>query len=305
MSSNINDYIKPTDYGANRKDINRILSLIHDLVAQEPEAEGLQQRIMLTPHVKIRTSSVNFGTPSLLDSDPRVREAFLWKRKKPESVFTYNYIHTTTGSGLSFPVSDTWYGARCNNDGTTWIKINNHSDFNITDEVSLCLMAILPASAGGYTIFEKTNQYRLRVIDTNILEWSIYSSGAYKTAITYTFTPGVKLNIVATYKSSGSGQKLYINGALNSSDAETGVIGTSSNDIGIMSSSTGTNIVKSGFSIAYLGLLHKEVSSTWVTNYYSNKLYDTSDGNLEITTINFLGDESVTPDAEAGMFKSA
>lgn len=303
MSSNINSYVRPTDT-TSRRDINKILELIHDLVSQIPEETGLQERIMFTPHVKIRTSSTTFGGADLLNTDVLDMENFVWQRKKPSSGFTYAMVHATTGTGLTFPVSATWFGARCDNDGTSYITIDDNSRLDNTDEISICLRGILPASAGGYVITEKVNEYRLRVVDTNVLEWAIYSSGAYKTAVTYTFTPDVKLRIVVTYKSTSSGQKIYINGSLEDSDSETGAINNSTGDLCVMATAGGTNIVKSGFSIAFWGVLHKEVSSDWVTDY-ENGLYDTSDGNLELTTINFIGSEIVTPDSETGLIKSS
>lgn len=302
MSSNIVDYIKPSDYGQDRKDINKILALIHDYISQEPEVEGNQARGMFTPHVKLRTTTVTFGSPSLLDTDSKKVEAFIWKRTKPASVYAYDLIHTTTGTGLSFPVTSTWRGAKVKNDGTSYIIVTDHDNLSPTDKISIALRLNLPASAGGFTLIEKLNEYRLRIVDTNKIEWAVYSGGSYKTALSYTYTPSTPFSLVATYKSTSSGQKLYINGTLNSSDSETGALTPTSNNLGIMSNSSGGSISKNNTLMAYLGILHSEVDSTWVTNY-ENYLYDTAN-NPEILTITFVGSEIVTPDAEAGLFKA-
>ena len=195
MSSNINDYIKPTDHGYVRKDINKILNLIHDLVAVEAEQEGIKERIMFTPHKKIRTTSVIFGSPSLLETENREKQNWNWRRKKPSSVYSYDLVHATTGT-ITFPVSDTWYGGRCDSDGTGYITITDHDNLSPTDKITLCAHLYLPASAGGFVICEKVNEYRLRVIDTNTIEWAVYSGGAYKTAVTYTYTPNTKFKLV-------------------------------------------------------------------------------------------------------------
>ena len=300
--SYLNDFIRPSDFGAVRKDINRILSLIHDITAQEPEDEGLQERICISSNVKLRTSNFTTGSGDVFNTDTRYKENFNWRRKKPTSTLTYDLVHATTGSGLTFPVSATWDGARVDNDGTSYITITDHTVLDFTDEIAICMKVILPASAGGFVLCEKVNEYRLRVVDTNTLEWAIYTGGAYQTALTYTYTPATAFTIVATYKSASSGQKLYIDGSLSSSDAVSGAFNNSTGDLCIMATAGGTNIAKANTSMAYFGLLHKEVDSTWVTDYHTNSLYDTSDGNLEITTINFLGDESATPDAEVGLF---
>ena len=300
--SYLNDFIKPSDYGAVRKDINRILSLIHDITAQEPEDEGLQERICISSGVKLRTTTVTVGAANVNNTDTLYKENFLWKRKKPSSVYTYDLIQATTGSGLTFPVSTTWDGARVDNDGTSYITITDHVKFDFTDEVGISMKVILPASAGGFVLCEKVNEYRLRVTDTNTLEFAIYTGGAYQTPVTYTYTPDTAFTIVATYKSSASGQKLYIDGSLSDSDSITGAINNSTGDLCIMATAGGTNIAKANTSMAYFGLFNSELSSTWATDFNTNSLYDSSDGFDEIITINFMGNEDATPDAEIGLF---
>lgn len=303
--SNINDYIKPTDYGHVRKDINKILSLIHDFVAQNPEDLGNKERIMFTPHVKLRTSNVTVGGATWSETDTLNRETWNWRRKKPASVDTYNLIHTQVGAGaLTFPVSDTWYGARCDADGTNYITIDDHTDMDGTTEISISAHLRLPASGGGFVVAEKQDEWRLRVIDTNILEWSVYSGGAYKTPVTYTYTPDTKFVVTCTYKSTSSGQKIYINGTLSDSDSETGAINNSTNKVGIFARGDGTSIALVNTRIAAFNWISKEATTGWVTNY-NNGMLDTSDGFDEVTTILFTGDDSPTPNAEAGLFKAA
>ena len=301
--SNVNNYIKPSDFGAVRKDINRILELIHDITAQEPEDEGLQERICISPKVKLRTSNVTVGSANLSPTNVKTRRVYNWRRKKPTNTYVYDLVHTTTGSGFSFPIPDTWDGARVDTDGTSYITITDHTDFDFTDEIGISMKVILPASGGGFVLCEKVNEYRLRVVDTNTLEWAIYTGGAYQTAVTYSYTPDTEYSIVATYKSSSSGQKLYINGSLVDSDSVSGSINNSTGDLCIFGTAGGTNVSPSGTSMAFFGLFNKELDSTWVTNYHSNSLYDTSDGNTEVVTINFIGNENPTPNAELGLFK--
>ena len=298
----INDYIKPSDFGSNRKDINKILALIHDIVAQEPEDEGLKQRILVANQSKIRTSTFTIGSPNLLTTDVLNKENFNWRRKKPSSVFTYNMVHTLTGT-LTFPSSDTWDGARADNAGAEYITIDDDPRLDFTDEISICMKLILPNSAGGFVLCEKVGEYRLRVVDSNTIEWAVYATGAYKTAVTVTYTADEAFTIVAIYDTI-NGHRLYKDGSSVATDSLSGDFDNASGDLCLFATAGGTNIVPTGASIAYFGILNKEVSSGWVTDYHSNSLYDTSDGNLEITTINFMGDDRVTPDAETGLFQS-
>ena len=304
MSSNINDYVRPTDVSS-RRDINKILSLIHDLTAQDPEEEGLHERIMLTPEVRLKTSTVIFAGADFLDTQDLHHENWNWRRKKPAIVKVYDLVHTQVGAGaLLFPVDSTWFGARCDADGTNYMTIDDDVAMNGTTEITVAIMVYLPASGGGFVIAEKENEWRLRVVDTNTIEFAIYSSGAYKTALTYAYTINTKYSIVGTYKSTSSGQTLYVDGSSVDSDAETGAINNGTKKIGIMARGDGTSISPSGVRIAAFHVGLKEASTAWVTSYHGG-LLDTSDGFDEVTTIFFTGDDRVTPDAETGLFKSS
>lgn len=148
MSSNLNDYVRPTDKSS-RRDINKILSLIHDLVAQEPESEGLQQRICFTPHVKLRTSTVTFGSTDVSNTDDRDIQNFVFRKKVPPEVITYDIIHTTTGT-LTFTGDATKLGGGATFNGSSFVTITNHAELSPT-EISLGGWFYLPATASSDT----------------------------------------------------------------------------------------------------------------------------------------------------------
>jgi len=148
MSSNINDYVRPTDKSS-RRDINKILSLIHDLVAQEPESEGLQQRICFTPHVKLRTSTVTFGSTDVSNTDDRDVENFVFRKKIPPEVIVYDLVHTTTGT-LTFSVDSTKLGAGATFDGSSYVTITDHPELAPT-AISFGGWFYLPATASSDT----------------------------------------------------------------------------------------------------------------------------------------------------------
>ena len=145
--SYLNDYIKPTDYGAVRKDINRILSLIHDITAQEPEDEGLQERICISSNVKLRTTSVVFGAANLLGLNYRDKESFVFRKNIPYPVYTYDLTHSTTGT-LTYSSNDTKYGGGATFDGSSYITITDHARMD-TSYVSLGGWFYLPATEVG------------------------------------------------------------------------------------------------------------------------------------------------------------
>jgi len=245
--SYLNDYIKPTDYGAVRKDINRILSLIHDITAQEPEDEGLQERICISSNVKLRTTSVVFGAANLLGLTPRDRLISAFRKSIPSSVYTYDLSHATTGT-LTYSNSSTKFGGGATFDGSSYITITDHARMD-TDYVSLGGWFYLPATDSGDTdsqnLVGKGNEFSLSVDphatapnqlravsrdpettqfeteagvgitteDSTILE-ATYNTGAY---VVGTFTPDAWNHVVMTRGSVNI--KLYINNVLVGTNA--------------------------------------------------------------------------------------
>ena len=147
--SYLNDFIKPTDYGAVRKDINRILSLIHDITAQEPEDQGLQERICISSGVKLRTTTTTFGAANLDNVDILNKEAFVFRKRIPTAVYAYDLVHNTTGT-LTFTSDDTKFGGAGTFDGSSYITIDDHTRMDIED-ISIGGWFYLPATDAGDT----------------------------------------------------------------------------------------------------------------------------------------------------------
>ena len=258
MSSNINDYVRPTDKSS-RRDINKILSLIHDLVAQEPESEGLQQRICFTPHVKLRTSTVIFGSTDVSNTDDRTIQNFMFRKKIPSEVITYDIIHTTTGS-LTFTGNATKLGGGATFDGSSYVTITDHAELSPT-EISLGGWFYLPATASSdtasQTLIDKgvysltidphataANQLRATVnvfgpedmvTEAGVIlqtEDSVTLDGSVTTdrEATYAFTPNAWNHIWVTFETPNL--KLYLNSSLVAinSDSE-GVLQTNTNNL--------------------------------------------------------------------------
>lgn len=148
--SYLNDFIKPTDYGAVRKDINRILSLIHDITAQEPEDEGLQERICISSNVKLRTSTVTVGGATFTPTNVKDIEAFVFRKTIPANVSPYELVHNTTGT-LTFDMSGTKFGGAGTFDGSSYITIDDHTTMDVTN-ISTGGWFYLPATDVGDTV---------------------------------------------------------------------------------------------------------------------------------------------------------
>jgi hypothetical protein len=257
MSSNINDYVRPTDKSS-RRDINKILSLIHDLVAQEPESEGLQQRICFTPHVKRMTNTVTFGTTTVSNTDDRDIQNFVFRKKIPSEVTVYDLIHTTTGS-LSFSTSGTKLGGGATFDGSSYVTITDHAELS-PSSLSFGGWFYLPATASSDTasqsllskgVYELTidphstasNQLRAKINlfgDSDLLtetgatlqtedSQTIVGDATRDEDVTYAFNPNAWNHIWTTFGSNGL--KLYLNNSLVATNSSIGTIQTNTDNL--------------------------------------------------------------------------
>jgi hypothetical protein len=258
MSSNINDYVRPTDKSS-RRDINKILSLIHDLVAQEPESAGLQQRIAFTPHVKRRTSTVTFGSTTISDTDTLYKENFVFRKKIPSLMSVYDLTHTTTGT-ITFDVSATKHGGAGTFDGSSYISITHHAELSPTS-ISFGGWFYLPATdssdTSSQTLISKgvyelsidphataSNQLRAKmnlfgvqdltteagVIIQTEDSLTIEADAVYNEEITYAFNANAWNHIWVTF--GDPNLKLYLNNVnVASSTSATGALQTNTNDL--------------------------------------------------------------------------
>jgi hypothetical protein len=257
MSSNLNDYVRPTDKSS-RRDINKILSLIHDLVAQEPESEGLQQRICFTPHVTRKSNTVTFGTTTVANTDDREIENFMFRKKIPLQVITYDIIHTTTGT-LTFSTSGTKFGGGATFDGSSYVTITDHPEL-APIAISFGGWFYLPATASSDTAYQSliskgvyelsidphataANQLRAKVNlsgDSDLLletgavlqtedSQTIVGDATRDEDVTYAFNANAWNHIWVTF--GGAGLKLYLNNSLVATNVSVGDLQTNTDNL--------------------------------------------------------------------------
>ena len=285
----------------NREEINRILNAIQEMNPKS-ERDALKEFIAFSPVVRLRTTTVTTGNAQTYNTDTRNRETQHMIRKKPTTSKSYPLTHTTTGT-ISWQASGHKLGGNGILSGSSYITVTTHSRLNVTDKITIALWFKSPATSSDNILVRKNNQYELKLTSGNGISWRVYSSGAWKTALTSTFTTNTWTHVVATYKSTSSGQKLYKNGSSVATDSETGSIATSSNNLGI-GSDAGTSTAQANTTLAWFTMLNEEVSSTWVTNFYTSNIIDTSSTNTEILTIPFVGNEGPKPNATSGLCRS-
>lgn len=236
--SYLNDYIKPSDFGAVRKDINRILSLIHDITAQEPEDEGLQERITISSNVKLRTSNVTFGSTDVSNTDTLNKETTMFRKSIPSIVSAYDLIHTTTGT-LTFPVDNHKLGGGALFNGSSFITISDNNSLDTTTGLSFGGWFYLPATDIGdvsfQNILDKGTAYSLTIdphaTAANQLRGIVGISGTNYN-VTGTFTPNTWNHIWITWGSPNL--KLYINNTLTATNTSAnGTMTVNSTDVTI------------------------------------------------------------------------
>lgn len=304
--SNINDFVRPTST-TDRRDINKILELIHDLVAAPVEDEGAQERITHASHLKTRTTTVTTGGATRIGSNFRDRENFVLRRKPPTVVKSYPLIHTSLGSGaFTFPGKDTKFGARCDTDGNRRIRITDQSILNPTTAFA-CAFWIFPQFGGAldHSIIDKAVQYRV-IIDktTNTLRCIIKIGGVLEEVDFILPTTATWYHVTFMWDNTSNLLELYVDGVQRDTEITSGNADTTTNNLAIFATDDGSNPAPANTRLALLSLLNKKVSSVWITNHF-NGLLDTSDGNDEILTINFVGDENPTPDELTNFCKSS
>lgn len=297
-STNILNYLR-TDYGTDRKDINKIIAELNDIYAAPVENTGLKYGIKLHIPRRKRTTTVTTGNPNRLTEGTRDRSALeAIRRLVPTTVSSYPLVHTITGTETCPALTDGKFGCISKFDGSSYITIADHSSASPTSEIGIALWIYSPATSADGFIVVKDTQYELKFTSGNGISWRTYN-GSWRTALTTTFTPNTWTHIAATYKSGG--QKLYKDAVLVASDALTGAIGSSSNTLGI-GSKAGTGTIISNTRLAVLSMLQNEASSTWITNH-KDGLIDMRTY-TEITTIPFAGNWDAQPNMTSNFFKS-
>ncbi len=309
--SNIVNYVRPSSGGQDRNDINKILEAITDFIAPAVETEGVRERIAVTPETRVRSDLNTVGTSNFLGAELRDRENFYWRRKVPNSPDTYPLVHTTNGSGLTFPVKDTKFGGRCDFEGTSYITIADDTILEPTDEISVSAWYFLPASDGSFHwLYAKDNAsatYQGLILNTmtNVLRTEVRVGGG-TSLIDFTYTPNTWFHYTMTWKGSTENRfRIYIDKVQQGSDVTTvGTLNQSNDPLGIGARPNGTLISQATTRMAHLSLLHDEVNQTWIDNHFDafmNTDHTDTDGFKEITTIPFVGDETPLPDAYAGL----
>jgi hypothetical protein len=229
-----------------------------------------------------------------------------YHRIPPYTVTPSPLVDTVTDTGILFssgivgtsPDFGKKFGGGAKFDGSSYIIVNDDSSLNVTDKISIVGWLFIPAGASSCDIIKKNNQYHLYISAANTLSWRVYSGGAWKTPVSLTFSSDTIFHVAATYKSSASGQKIYKNSVSQATDSETGAIATSTNPLGIGNNGAGGTIIPANTRMAWLSILHDEMSQTKINNHLAGVL-NTRDS-PEIVTYPFTVSAKYESDMQPG-----
>jgi len=314
MSSNINNFVRPTE-NADRKDINRILDMIHDLVSPEPEDEGVNERVMLRDHIRVKTNTVTIAGPDLLDSDTKARRNFIMRRKMPETVKSYPLVHTENSfGGITFPKLDTKLGCRIDFDGTGFISIADNSILKPTNKITIIGWFYLIKTATTQHLIKMqvaNTVYNLRISNTDQLKIRVRTDNAGGTTYdkdieTANWTDSQWNHITATWSGTPDNRlRIYLNKIKEGADITTaGILQYAGTDgLGIGAGPLGgSNKSTNGTRMALLSILNQEFTQAQIDTNFDG-IIETK-GNNEITTIPFLQSARPKPNATSGLCRS-
>ena len=185
----------------------------------------------------------NVATVTLADDDTVVLPASLtalWRFDEGSGTLAYDTANGTAQNGTLIG-TPTFVPGKIGNalqfNGTSqWVSVNSATDINPTAAISLAVWAKADAGATNWnasqTFLSKRNAYILGPVNatSKSIQLRLHIGGAWKTA---TFTPTFDLtqwhHYAATYD--GANMKLYMDGALVRTQAQTGAI---SPDTGVL-----------------------------------------------------------------------
>ncbi len=239
---------------------------------------------------RVVTNRVNPG--SFIDINRDRVNGMDYIRQIPSIVNVYPLLHTKNGTGTMLGTGRKFQGG-WTTDGSYYQSIASASRLNPTTNIGIVGWLRIPSGTTSGKIVFKSTQYNLEISAANTISFNVNS----KTPVNGTFTSDTWFHIACTYHST-NGQKLYINKVLVDSDSDNGTINSSSNDLGLFGTPSGTILLPNNSVIAHLSILNGEPSSSWITDHY-NGILDTQ-ANQEILTIPFVAHDNPKPDCSVG-----
>jgi len=306
--SDISAFVRRGTETADRRDINKLLSLITPIAFAEAEDQGVRERIELGNNKRIKSTTVTAGFPDVLATENRDRlageglESLAPTWQMPSACTTYPHTHTTTGSLVYEKTTATKFGAGAIFDATQRIDVDYISgsqlDLEITDAFSIAFwmkntVGSFHGIFGNRAGFVATNTgYHIAIEFLGDIRFHLDNGTTrYQLSSSTGFDDGVYHSVVCTYSgnSNTNGMKIYIDGSLDATGGSLAITGSIKNTNPVTVGSYTAGFGAYPGTLAWPMIFKEELSAAWVTAFNLG-FYDWSGGNL-IFSIPFTGDE--------------
>ncbi len=290
-----------------QSELNRLLVSLQKNI-ETPEDDTITNDLVYSPHIDRHTliSQIFSGLDLMKTLTLKSLNYKSYQKRISLPVHTDPLIYDfSNASGLTFASPYSGIGARFGggaiSDGSSLIKINSHPSLEITDELTIALWVYLkPSTLTSDEVIIEKNLDEDFILYFNFSTSTItilYRMGGTLRAFNINVIVDGWYHVVITLKSGE--QHFYLNGALEISSSNTGILSISNTDIGIMATTFNTNHLKTGQAISWLSVIHGFVGPTWAANDFLG-LRDLT-GLDELICLPFVQSLSPQPSATAGI----
>ena len=281
------------------------------------EDELIPDYITVSPLHDIHDVTVTAGS---VDSETQETAVSLvelpYFMRVPESPYPYDLVHSTVGTGFSFPISGRKHAGRISCNGNTYIKVNHQSPrLNMNNDSFGVAFWIIKTSAGIYGIVTKrdiantTNAGFEIWVDGNTINVRIADgiNTILLSASLATLNDGNPHSVIVNVSSMGN-LEIFIDN-VSSGTIQRGSVGNLNNirDVIIFGRDNADTIQnKLDGDIAWFVCKKTEIFDVQQRDdFHSNGLLDlTSSPSTEVITIPFMSNENPQPNCTPGLFST-
>lgn len=289
-------------------DVLAKLVLAYQKSLEIPEDDIVSDPFIYSPLIDLHNTSVAISDGDIIEDEFDDHIGSIGFRKLiPPTVHSDPLVYDFTNiSGFTFNQPDSGVGTRFNgaaiNDGNSYIKIDDNSILDVTDEIIIATYAFLKIGTAVIGTIEHKNNSTSFSLIRNASDAIVFAGkvGASTFSLSHTITTDGWYHIVATAKSGV--QTLYVDKVAEDSDTLAGALGTDSDDVGIQAESDGSNILTDGEGLAWISHIQGFADQAWVDDDFDG-IRDVS-ARDEIICFPFMGAANAQPPMTSGLFIS-
>ena len=262
--------------------LNQILQTLQKLITPVT-GDPNKELIVYAPENKVRLTSVTTGDANIKQDQDREKLNSLVRTTYTGSLSSFPLTDTVSGT-ITFPTTNQKLGGRAEFDGD-YITIASHTSLDVTS-FTVSSWFYITGNQTSAKIIEKPSSFSIEMANQQIK-----ASVSGENTSLYTVTPNAWHNVTITFSSQSL--KLYVDNVLKETKTISGTFSSNTNPVKIGEGFVGA--------LSWLSYFSDVKDSTWINNWYTNAILDTSN---EITRYSFIGSTDVTPSAVSGLVLS-